>query len=105
MIRPLVFVLSALFLAAGAAWAGEVTVTVGHERIEPAEIRIAPGDTVVFHNVDRMPGGHTIAAVDGSFESPPLDEDESWSHVFPEAGRFEITIKEHPETKATVIVE
>ncbi len=105
MMRSFVLALAAALLAASAAWAGEVTVIVGHERIEPAEIRIAPGDTVVFHNVDLMPGGHTITAVDGSFESPPLDEDEKWSRTFAEAGRFEITIKQHPKAKATVIVE
>jgi plastocyanin len=102
-------VLSILFflavLVAGAALASEVTVTVGHNRLEPAEVRISAGDTVVFHNVDHMPGGHTVAAVDGSFSSPPLAEDERWSHTFTEAGTFEIHIEQHPETKATVIVE
>jgi plastocyanin len=107
MIRIPIFSLlvSLALLVAGAALADEVTITVGHNRLEPAEVRISAGDTVVFHNVDLMPGGHVVAAVDGSFASPPLGEDERWSHTFPEAGTFEIRIEQHPETKATVIVE
>src|SRR5919108_5176783 len=53
------------------ATAGETTVQVGHNRLEPPEISIAAGDTVTFHNQDEMPGGHTLLADDGSFESPP----------------------------------
>src|SRR5690606_10513561 len=60
------------------AAAEEVTVTVGHNRIDPASVTIRAGDTVVFHNVDEMPGGHTIAAQDGSFQSPPLAKDQKW---------------------------
>jgi plastocyanin len=96
--------LFALGLAFPAA-AGEVTVTVGHSRIEPAEIRVQAGDTVVFHNVDEMPGGHTIVAKDGSFESPPLAKDQKWSHAFEKAGRFPIRIKQHPDAVGEVIVE
>jgi plastocyanin len=87
------------------AAAGEVTVTVGHSRIEPAEIRIRAGDTVVFHNVDEMPGGHTIVAKDGSFESPPLAKDQKWSRSFPAAGRFPIQIQQHPNAVGEVVVE
>lgn len=104
MLRATLILVAAL-LATGTAWAGETTVVVGHNRIEPAEIRIAVGDTVVFHNVDAMPGGHTVKADDGSFESPPLEKDQKWSHTFGEAGSYPIGIAQHPEARATVIVE
>lgn len=96
--------LLALGLALPAA-AGEVTVTVGHNRIEPAEIRIQAGDTVVFHNVDEMPGGHTVVAKDGSFESPPLAKDQKWSHAFEKAGRIPIQIQQHPDAVGEIVVE
>ncbi len=104
-------VLAASLLALGLApfatpaAAGEVTVTVGHQRLEPAEVRIAKGDTVVFHNVDAMPGGHTVAADDGAFASPPLEKDQRWSHTFAEAGTHVYRIREHPDAQGTVIVE
>ena len=69
-----------------AAAADATMVQVGHNRLDPAEVSIAVGDTVTFHNLDAMPGGHTIVAGDGSFQSPPLGKDESWSHSFAEPG-------------------
>jgi plastocyanin len=95
----------AIVLAATAAWAGEVTVRVGHNKIDPAAVTIQAGDTVVFHNLDEMPGGHTVAADDGSFESPPLAKDQEWRHTFAEPGSHGIHIKQHPGAKATITVE
>lgn len=92
----------ALALPAAAA---ELTVTVGHSRIEPSSVKIRVGDTVVFHNVDEMPGGHTVAARDGSFASPPLAKDQRWSHTFERAGRYEIEIRQHPDAVGEIVVE
>lgn len=96
--------LLALSLALPAS-AAEVTVTVGHNKIDPPQVTIKAGDTVVFHNVDEMPGGHTIVAKDGSFASPPLAKDQKWSHTFPAAGKFPIQIKQHPDAVGEVVVE
>ena len=79
-------VLVAFVLVALPVYAGEVMVHVGHNKLDPSELKVAAGTTVVFHNLDAMPGGHTIVADDGSFESPPLAKDESWSHSFQEIG-------------------
>ena len=87
------------------AAAAEVEVTVGHNRIDPAEVKIEAGDTVTFHNVDEMPGGHTIVAKDGSFESPPLAKDQKWSHTFEKAGSHEIQIRQHPDAVGSIVVE
>ena len=87
--------------AAGA----DVEVTVGHNRIEPAQVKVEVGDTVTFHNVDEMPGGHTIVAKDGSFESPPLAKDQKWSHTFEKAGSHEIQIRQHPDAVGEIVVE
>lgn len=88
-----------------AAAAAEVTVTVGHSRIDPSQVKVRAGDTVVFHNVDEMPGGHTIAAKDGSFSSPPLAKDEKWSHTFEAPGTHEIHIEQHPNAVGEIVVE
>lgn len=96
--------LLALALALPAA-AAEVKVTVGHSKIDPAQVTIAVGDTVVFHNVDEMPGGHTVVAKDGSFSSPPLAKGQSWSHTFEKAGSFPIGIEQHPDAVGEIVVE
>ena len=87
------------------ATAGETMVHVGHNRLDPAEVSIAVGDPVVFHNMDEMPGGHSIVADDGSFSSPPLAKNESWSHTFPEPGTHLYHIKEHAAAKGKVVVK
>jgi plastocyanin len=94
-----------LLLAAGPALGDDVTVHVGHNRLDPAEVSIAVGDTVTFHNMDEMPGGHTIVADDGSFQSPALAKDDSWTHTFTEAGSYGYHIKEHADAKGKVVVE
>ena len=95
----------AILVLGGCAAADEVVVQVGHNRIEPTEVTLAVGDTIVFHNQDAMPGGHTIVADDGSFQSPGLAQDEKWTHTFDEPGTYSYSIKEHPSAKAKVVVK
>ena len=87
------------------ALAGDVTVTITHGKLEPPEVIVAMGDTVTFRNKDEMPGGHSIVADDGSFESPALDAGERWSHTFQKLGMFPYHVGEHPNVKGKVIVE
>ena len=97
---------SALLLASAvAASAKEVTVKVGHNSLEPGTLAIGKGDTVVFSNTQEMPGGHTVVADDGSFSSPALGKDKSWSHTFDKAGTYKIHIKEHPGAKGEIVVK
>ncbi len=99
-------VFAAQLLAPVATRAGEgARVEVGHNHVAPAEVTIQAGDAVTFRNRDAMPGGHTIVATDGSFESPPLAQGESWTHRFAEPGTWRFRIKQHPEATGTVVVE
>jgi hypothetical protein len=52
-----------------------------------------------------MPGGHTVVADDGSFSSPPLAKDQSWSRTFEKPGSVGVHIKEHPAAKARIEVK
>jgi plastocyanin len=97
--------LLALLAAPFRAHAADAQVEVGHNRFAPTQVKIAAGDSVTFHNVDQMPGGHTVAADDGSFASPPLAKDQSWSHTFEKPGSVGVHIKEHPGAKATIEVK
>jgi plastocyanin len=101
----LALVLLGALLASPALAADGATVKVGHNRLEPAEITIAAGTTVTFHNEDQMPGGHSIVADDGSFKSPGLAKDQSWSHKFEKAGTYSYSIEEHPSARGKVIVK
>lgn len=106
MLKRISFYFLAMFvLASSPVYGGETMVHVGHNKLDPADLKVAVGDTVVFHNVDAMPGGHTIAADDGSFESTDLAKDENWSHTFSEPGVHSYSIKQHPSAKGKITVE
>ena len=105
MRRALLLAALISLLASSASWAKEATVQVGHNRLEPAEVTIGVGETVVFHNQDQMPGGHTIVADDASFASPPLAKDQSWSHSFKAPGSYPYHIKEHEGAKGRIVVK
>jgi plastocyanin len=94
-----------LLVLAVAASAKDVTVKVGHNSLEPGTVTIGKGDTVVFLNKQEMPGGHTVVADDGSFSSPALGKDKSWSHTFERAGTYRIHIKQHPDAKCEIVVK
>jgi plastocyanin len=98
-------VVTSLCLASSAVLAAEVMVHVGHNSLHPSEISIEAGDAVIFHNMDEMPGGHTIVSEDGALSSRPLKKNETWSHEFTEPGEFELHIKEHPDARMKVTVK
>jgi len=60
-----------------------------------------------FAHQKRFPStrGHTVGVDDGSFSSPPLGKDKSWSHTFDKAGIYKIHIKEHPGAKGEIGVK
>jgi len=103
--RAIAFAAAALLWVAPPARAAGATVTVGHNRIEPAKVSIHKGESVTFHNVDEMPGGHTIVADDGSWKSPPLKKDESFTRKFDKPGTTTIHIEQHPTAKGEIDVQ
>lgn len=98
--------LSLLFFAEqGRAGGGKAEVSLDHSHVQPARIEIKAGESVTFKNVVDMPGGHTVVADDGSFESPPLNKDQSWTHAFAKAGSYKFHLKQHPDTKGEIVVQ
>jgi plastocyanin len=91
-------------LAALAA-ADDAMVTIHHGRLDPASVTVPVGGTLHFTNGDAMPGGHSVAADDGSFTSPSLGKGDSWKHSFEKAGRYAYHIVQHPDVKGVVVVE
>jgi plastocyanin len=68
----------------------------------PATLTVRAGSTVTWTNHDEEP--HTVAANDGSFHSPGMDSQGTYSHTFPTAGKFEYICSIHPFMHATVVV-
>ena len=81
-------------------------VDIEDNSFRPATIEIAVGTTVTWVNHDEADRGglHTATADDGSFDSGDLEQGETFSHTFEEAGVFGYHCENHPNMKGTVIV-
>jgi plastocyanin len=77
-------------------------VSIDNFAFVPATLTVPVGSTVTWTNHDEEP--HTVAASDGSFHSPGMGSQASYSHTFPTAGRFDYVCSIHPFMHATVVV-
>jgi hypothetical protein len=68
----------------------------------PASSTIAVGDTVTWTNNGQAP--HNATADDGSFKTPTLENGQSASHTFNQAGTFSYICTIHPQMKGTIRV-
>ena len=105
MRRPLWKAAVLLLASAVVVSAKEVTVKFGYGGLAPATVTIGKGDTVVFQNTQDMPGGYTIVADDGSFGSPALAKDKTWSHTFDKPGIYAVHLREHPNAGGKIVVK
>ncbi|HNB26309.1 MAG TPA: cupredoxin family copper-binding protein [Alphaproteobacteria bacterium] len=87
---------------ARAQQAAAATVEITGFAFAPAEIRIEPGDIVVFVNRDLVP--HTATAGDKSFDTGALRNGERKDIRFPESGTFPYRCRFHPHMTGTVQV-
>lgn len=72
-------------------------------RFVPEAVTIQVGESVTWINNGTAPEGHDVSG-DG-FQSPILQQGESYSHTFSSAGAFPYICSIHPFMKATVNVE
>lgn len=77
-------------------------VKIVNFKYEPANLKVAAGETIQFINQDEEP--HTVSAKDGSFDSKALDTEQTWTHTFTQTGTFPYFCAVHPYMKATVTV-
>jgi plastocyanin len=95
----------ALWLAPALARAGDVppaSVRIENFHFVPERIELPVGGSVTWTNADEEL--HALVAVDGSFHSPGLDTDGSYTHAFAAAGTYEYRCTLHPQMKGTVVV-
>jgi plastocyanin len=114
-----IILLGGLAVAAGLAGVGALrtppTVTavdVPHEstlrvvmdgtRFRPSEATVAPGDTVIWANLDPFP--HNVYSEAGHFTSGNLAPDGTWLFRPTERGTFEYHCTLHPGMKAVLRV-
>jgi amicyanin len=88
--------------AAPAAPVGFDAVTIDNFKFNPATLTVPVGTTVTWTNNDEEP--HTIAAKDGSFHSPGLDNHGTYSFTFTKPGTYDYICSIHPFMTGTVVV-
>jgi plastocyanin len=86
-----------------AAGPGQIEVTIEDFAFKPADITVAVGSTVTWHNKDAA--AHTATARDKSFDSGIISQDGTYSYTFTEKGTFEYYCTVHPYMTGQVTVE
>jgi plastocyanin len=77
-------------------------VNINNFAFVPATLTVAAGSTVTWTNRDEEP--HTVVANDGSFHSPGMGSQATFSYKFATAGTFDYVCSIHPFMHATVVV-
>lgn len=101
--RATVALLVVVATGAASAQAATHTITIAGMTFDPATVRLAPGDRVVWLNRDLVP--HTASALDGSFESGRIDPGQQWSVVFAAAGAIDYVCAYHPAMQGRLEVQ
>jgi amicyanin len=81
---------------------GGTAVSISDFKFNPATLTVPVGTTVTWTNKDEEP--HTIAAKDGSFHSPGMDTNATYSFTFTTAGSYDYICSIHPFMTGTVVV-
>lgn len=71
-------------------------------KFDPAELRVAVGDTVEWVNRDLLP--HTATDVAGAWSSPSMDSGSRWRWVAGESGIVQYRCAFHPTMEASLTV-
>ena len=88
--------------AAPAAPVAGNAVNIDKFTFVPVTLTVPAGSTVTWTNQDEEP--HTVVANDGSFHSPGMGTQATFSYKFAKAGSFDYVCSIHPFMHATVVV-
>ena len=80
-------------------------ITIENFAFEPRELTVSPGTTVTWKNADDVP--HTATSKDEpqTFDSGPIDTDESYSFTFNKTGTYAYYCKVHPHMTGVINVK
>jgi plastocyanin len=93
---------TAVSTAAPAAPVAGNAVNIDNFVFAPATLTVPAGSTVTWTNKDEEP--HTVVADDGSFHSPGMGSQATFSYTLTKAGTFDYVCSIHPFMHATVVV-
>jgi plastocyanin len=88
--------------AAPAALGATTSVSITRSGFHASQVTVAAGDTVTWTNNDTL--RHQVVADDGSFSSPVLTANQTYSHVFKTGGTFAYHDGVHPSLHGSVTV-
>jgi len=97
------FVIAGALVAAAAGSAATSTVQITATSFKPSSLTINHGDRVTWHNADKV--DHQVVADNGSFASPILHANESWTTTLNTAGTFRYHDALHPRLTGRVTVK
>ena len=79
-------------------------IKIGGFAFSPSELKIQPGDTVIWTNNDLM--SHTITSDSGTeLSSSSIGNGKTYSHTFNTIGTYSYHCSIHPSMKGQIIVE
>ncbi|MGX9791754.1 cupredoxin domain-containing protein [Mycobacterium sp. MMS18-G62] len=81
---------------------GGTAVSISDFKFNPATLTVPVGATVTWTNKDEEP--HTVAGKDGSFHSPGMDTNGTYSFTFMTPGSYDYVCSIHPFMTGTVVV-
>jgi plastocyanin len=94
--------LLATFALAASAGATTKTVQITKSGFTPSATTVTVGDSVTWHNADAV--SHQVVANDGSFASPVLKPDETYSVTFQKSGKVNYHDSFRSTSKGSVTV-
>ncbi|WP_300546945.1 cupredoxin domain-containing protein [Roseovarius sp.] len=80
----------------------ELVVRMDEFNFVPSRIEIFMGDSVTWENADVAP--HTATALDGSWDTGPLEHAASGRIIFAKPGEYRYVCAYHPQMRGTVLV-
>jgi len=79
------------------------TISIHEFMFSPTSLTVTAGTTVHWKNLDPEP--HTIRAVDATFKSDALDQDDSFNFTFDKPGTYRYVCSIHPQMVGTIVVK
>jgi len=92
-------------LSEAADVATEAKVKIANLAFDPPTLTVKVGTKVTWTNHDEVPHTVTSTTEPRLLKSPTLDTNDSFSHVFKEAGTYKYFCKVHPKMTGTVTVK
>jgi plastocyanin len=79
------------------------TISIHEFMFSPTSLTVTAGTIVHWKNLDPEP--HTIRAVDATFKSDALDQDDSFNFKFDKPGTYRYVCSIHPQMVGTIVVK